>query len=66
MNSVNSAMLYKTDLSKYLYMLCSEIINVFINFIFSVFNSKTVTILILFCSYTYIAKRQKNGFYTFV
>lgn len=44
MNSVNSAMLYKTDLSIYLYMLCNKMFNVYINLIFSIFDGKTVTI----------------------
>lgn len=44
MNSVNSDMLYKTDLSIYLYMLCSKMSNVYINLIFSIFDGKTVPI----------------------
>lgn len=63
MISVNSAMFYKTDLSIYLYLLCSEMSNVYINLnVFSICqqNRKNLNFILLIYVYTCSKKAEKR------
>lgn len=63
MNSVNSAMLYKTDLSIYLNLLCSKMSNVYINLnFFSICqrNRNNLNFILLIYVYTCSKKAERR------
>lgn len=63
MNSVNFAMLFKTDLSIYLYLLCSKMSNVYINLnFFSICpqNRNNLNFILLIYVYTCSKKAEKR------
>lgn len=63
MNSVNSAMLFKTDLSIYLYLLCSKMSNEYINLnFFSICqqNCNNLNVILLIYVYTCSKKAEKR------